>query len=777
MERKNFYLLLGLSLDPPETDPQKIEQALKKKQVEWSRYRNHPTKAILAKQYIGLIPEIRKVMFDPRLREVEAAEATKLFRDKEKKKFARIDRHLEIHMSKGFITDEEIAKLAEMHSVGESEIHNRIKIKKEEKFSEIDTQLGIRMSKGFITEAEIDKLSKRYSISSNEIRTRVKCPIRKEGKGQTGKPKKLDKSIEKVINDNLKIINKSSLYNFLDLSPSSSLEILQKKAREEETKFLKIGKKDAIVTAGEALAGHCIAIFKTEESRNAYDVSRARSNLSQLDTDIDVAGMDGKIRAEYFDILVKSAVDFGMDQEEAAEYIEDYCHKKNWNIEKKQQKKRFRIPLAAALAGILAIILVVGVFSWLIKAHQDKKEYKKLLVNVHNQKMPEEKVIILKDFLDSHKKNNYASAAEKILREIQSVIENQEFETLAKNADALLDNQNYEKAATLYRAHLSKYPDGIHAEEAKKKIAAIFSLVDDAAYEGIKQVFERDCEKRISAYIGYLNEFPRGRHREEVRKLILSMSEEYYILIKKKIGFHTQQENWEKCIQFCDQFIDVYEGHARADELKNLRDSFQKNLRDQRIFSHLADEAKLKGTDYAAAKQIYLDYLRAYPDTSVKDKIENELTRLDEIREINRRQQEKDKIRALLRNSGQRFVEKEDSVIIDKKTGLMWCLLDSDSDLGEGLNYESSIQYVKNLTVGGYRDWRLPTVSELVKIYKTPPFFPSVQPKWYWTSKSYSRYADGWSKVIDIVTNKEETAWTKEQADSKQFGTVRAVRP
>lgn len=165
----------------------------------------------------------------------------------------------------------------------------------------------------------------------------------------------------------------------------------------------------------------------------------------------------------------------------------------------------------------------------------------------------------------------------------------------------------------------------------------------------------------------------------------------------------------------------MYEGHARADELKNLRDSFQKNLRDQRIFSHLADEAKLKGTDYAAAKQIYLDYLRAYPDTSVKDKIENELTRLDEIREINRRQQEKDKIRALLRNSGQRFVEKEDSVIIDKKTGLMWCLLDSDSDLGEGLNYESSIQYVKNLTVGGYRDWRLPTVSELVKIYKTLP--------------------------------------------------------
>lgn len=196
--------------------------------------------------------------------------------------------------------------------------------------------------------------------------------------------------------------------------------------------------------------------------------------MSQLDTDIDVAGMDGKIRAEYFDILVKSAVDFGMDQEEAAEYIEDYCHKKNWNIEKKQQKKRFRIPLAAALAGILAIILVVGVFSWLIKAHQDKKEYKKLLVNVHNQKMPEEKVIILKDFLDSHKKNNYASAAEKILREIQSVIENQEFETLAKNADALLDNQNYEKAATLYRAHLSKYPDGIHAEEAKKKLQRYF---------------------------------------------------------------------------------------------------------------------------------------------------------------------------------------------------------------------------------------------------------------------------------------------------------------
>ena len=72
MKRKNLYILLGLSIEPPEEDAEKIEAAIQKKQNEWSKLLNHPTKGIQAKQFISLIPEIQKVMADPALRKKEA---------------------------------------------------------------------------------------------------------------------------------------------------------------------------------------------------------------------------------------------------------------------------------------------------------------------------------------------------------------------------------------------------------------------------------------------------------------------------------------------------------------------------------------------------------------------------------------------------------------------------------------------------------------------------------------------------------------------------------
>ena len=65
------------------------------------------------------------------------------------------------------------------------------------------------------------------------------------------------------------------------------------------------------------------------------------------------------------------------------------------------------------------------------------------------------------------------------------------------------------------------------------------------------------------------------------------------------------------------------------------------------------------------------------------------------------------------------------NVAVDKKTGLMWTMLDSFLAYRECLNYEDAQQYVKDLETGRYKDWRLPTENELVGIYKQKPFFPT----------------------------------------------------
>src|SRR6056297_4322796 len=107
MERENFYILLELSIDPPETDPAVIEKQIKKKKAEWSKLRNHPTKGLQAQKNISLIPEMEKVMLDPQLRAEELEAAKGAIQKGKENKYPEIDRHIDILMGKGFIAPEE----------------------------------------------------------------------------------------------------------------------------------------------------------------------------------------------------------------------------------------------------------------------------------------------------------------------------------------------------------------------------------------------------------------------------------------------------------------------------------------------------------------------------------------------------------------------------------------------------------------------------------------------------------------------------------------------
>jgi hypothetical protein len=49
----------------------------------------------------------------------------------------------------------------------------------------------------------------------------------------------------------------------------------------------------------------------------------------------------------------------------------------------------------------------------------------------------------------------------------------------------------------------------------------------------------------------------------------------------------------------------------------------------------------------------------------------------------------------------------------DNATGLLWSVKDSGSDT----SWVQANNYCKNLTLGGYADWRLPTLKELETIY------------------------------------------------------------
>ena len=60
-----------------------------------------------------------------------------------------------------------------------------------------------------------------------------------------------------------------------------------------------------------------------------------------------------------------------------------------------------------------------------------------------------------------------------------------------------------------------------------------------------------------------------------------------------------------------------------------------------------------------------------------------------------------------------RFIDNGNGTITDKITGLMWV----SKDNGVPINWPDAIEYCRNLRVGGYTDWRMPTLTELASLY------------------------------------------------------------
>lgn len=59
------------------------------------------------------------------------------------------------------------------------------------------------------------------------------------------------------------------------------------------------------------------------------------------------------------------------------------------------------------------------------------------------------------------------------------------------------------------------------------------------------------------------------------------------------------------------------------------------------------------------------------------------------------------------------YEDNGDGTVSDLNTGLMW---QQTPNLGDKMSWDDSIDYCDDLTVGGYTDWRAPTIKELVSI-------------------------------------------------------------
>ncbi|MDM8543528.1 DUF1566 domain-containing protein [Desulfococcaceae bacterium HSG9] len=714
MTRENFYFLLELPVDPPEEAPEVIEKAIKKKQIEWSRNRNHPTKGIQAQTNIGLMPTIREVMFSPALRDQEVAKAQEILQQRDAQKFAVADHHVSILGTKGYISEDEINQLAQFDNVDADELRARIKFPDEP--------------------PKKRKLRKPKILGANDDK--------KKSSTHT-----LDKTVERNINDNLKQIDKASLYDFLEIPSNSPLKKLQQRTRDKKSALSEISKKDANLTASDTLAGQCISIFKNSRNRKAYDASRASAHHAELNSDIDIAGLDGFIRDEYFEYLIKTGVNFGMDEAQAINYIEEYCLINNLKIERapRQMSKTMRIALGVIAGLVLIIAIVVG---W--GFHSENKEEEE---RVAKEKLEQERVRL--------------------------------YDEAVGKADGYVAEEKYEDAIKVYKQFSEAHVGTDKSKNAVNQITSIKNKIDEKNFNQVQRIDPTQYDQKLFALLEHRKKFPKGKYHKEIKKLIADIKEPFYRFFNKMIKLHKQpdKENWNECIRLSQLFANTYTNDIRTDDLNRNIKKYEENALIKESFEK--KQAIIGAVDYDTAKKEYKGWLeKHFSKYYAKILIKRELKKILKNEKGKRKKKAVSDIRWRLKTSGGRFKVTHKGVVQDLRTGKMWTLLDSAIDYdfqnyGECLNYFNAKKYVKRLRVGGYKDWRIPKQRELRNIYEKKPIFPLNKTEWYWTSQSYPSYDEGISGlVVDIIfPNSKNIRENNPPTDAKFCGAVRAVRP
>jgi len=296
--------------------------------------------------------------------------------------------------------------------------------------------------------------------------------------------------------------------------------------------------------------------------------------------------------------------------------------------------RRKLLLVSAVVFGVLFLVGIGSVISIrVIKQGQVKSEYENLLVQAKELSTLEEKEMLLKEYVNSHSPDTYTEEVEKKISQIRNLIEEQDFQATIKNVEKLSINSNYEEeVAAIYTGYLTKYPDGSYADEIQLKISQISGLIDDIDYEKLAEVAQSDYGKRIDAYLTYLSKHPGGRHINAVEELISDTGEEYYDYLIREVALFEQQKQWDRGIELCSRFIDIFKNNYHLDEVVELKTT----LEEQKDFDFLMTHIKRSGKNYWKARKAYYNFLAKHPETDKKDEITNKLSmiakKIDEIK-------------------------------------------------------------------------------------------------------------------------------------------------
>lgn len=280
---ENYFILLGLRFDPPETDVNKINEAIELKTQEWQKNSKNPKKAYIYKEYLQSIDKIREVMLNETTRTQEATDAKAIH----VKKLKDVHYDILIKSTKGYLKEADIEDLYEKYS--------QFMITK----SEIKAKANVPICDNFLVDAMEGNLSD-FEVTEKDITNQ------------------LETYFDNMGYDNV------SIYDFLEVKPTDDIQSLDAAVEEKLLRVLQKGTKTSSDEMIQKIAGIAKNIFSSEEEKAKYDNYLQGCQfltLNRLLAD-GAATNDGKINAKLYQVL-KSIIknDFSMSSSDAMKYI------------------------------------------------------------------------------------------------------------------------------------------------------------------------------------------------------------------------------------------------------------------------------------------------------------------------------------------------------------------------------------------------------------------------------------------------------------------------
>ena len=288
-------------------------------------------------------------------------------------------------------------------------------------------------------------------------------------------------------------------------------------------------------------------------------------------------------------------------------------------------KKKRTIMIVVAATAVLLVGIVV---SWVLLGGNGgtaEKDYEALMARLDSTVDNAKKEKLLNAFIDSHTDDPvYTDKAMQALFNVLKEMEASDYDkAVGAVFDLPLDKQYHHEAEKIFSAFLQRHPDSQFRKDISKRLAEIKELTDDAHFSELNSLSPRDYLVKLQACMEYLNAYPDGRHRQEVERIARSTLMASYRELSNDVEKCKRQKRWEECLAACRQYRDAYQRYMNMAAV----DKMEAELLELQALDVL--KAEVEGTDDETVRKLYLAFLKDYPDSSERSRLEQRLTEIE----------------------------------------------------------------------------------------------------------------------------------------------------